>query len=460
MSKKHFLFLLAACVLFVSLFNPAHLYFLSDDWDSLLFSLQPSNIFHSFRPLSDASLLLDYKLWGMNAEGFHVTNYVLHFACAFCVYHVLKELLALRYNDVLLSNLSLACSLFFLFYPFHSEAVFWIVGRGAVLCTLFGLLCLLFFIKKEENRFYYLLSLFSFALSLLSYEEAWVIPIIITVLACVFSKQNKTKRILQVSLFWFVFLLYLIGRFYFTQNLIGTPYGSERMMNFNLLFLARNFVVFVFRSFVPPLQSSIVFASACAVVALFLAIILFFNKKKINFALLISSAFFLISLIPVLPLGIDTHDTESERFLYFPSAFFVLFLAQLFVVISERKYKTIYGLLLMEIIPLWLSYDSFEKSSDVEKQTVSAIQKIRSADTLFTQQLPDQYKGAFIFRNGFTSMVKLETDNAIKHVEILSTSELFQPSKNYSLEEIQLPKNEFSNNAFISWTEQKVILKK
>lgn len=460
MNKRHFLFLFAACVLFVFIFNPNHLYFLSDDWDSLLFSLQPSNILHSFRPLSDASLLLDYSVWGMNAGGYHLTNFILHFGCVFCVYHFSRQLLLLKFDSVSASRLSLLCSLFFLFYPFHSEAIFWIVGRGAILCTLFGLLCLTFFIKKEQSQLHYPLSIFFFALALLSYEEAWVIPFLITIIAFIYRNQTRTKRIIQASVFWFVFLMYLVGRFFFTKNIIGTPYGSERLLNFDILFLAKNFAAFVFRSFILPLQSSVLFAGVCAVVAALILILLFKSRKKLNFVLLISAAFFFLSLLPVLPLGIDTHDTESERFLYFPSVFFLLSITQLFTVIFKKKYWTIYLLLLAGLIPLLVSYESFVMSSIVSGKTISAIQKLSATDTLFCRQLPDQYKGGFIFRNGFKSMITIEKGNSIKDVEIISTSELFQPSKNYSSEEIQLSKNDSSNNAFISWTEQKVILKK
>ena len=460
MSKRHFFFLFAACVLFMFIFNPAKLYFLSDDWDSLLFSLQPSNILHSFRPLSDASLLLDYSIWQMNASGFHLTNFILHFVCVFCFYHLSKQLLLLRNNEAVALTLSLTGSLFFLFYPFHSEAIFWIVGRGAILCTLFGLLSFIFFIKKEKALTYYPLSLAFFAAALMSYEEAWIIPVIITILAYIIRTQNRTKEVFQVIGFWLLFFLYLGGRFYFTQNIIGTPYGSQRMVNFNVLFLARNFVAFVFRSFVPPLQSSVIFAGVCLVFAVLLIALFWLGRKRINFTLITSITFFLISLIPVLPLGIDTHDTESERFLYFPSVFFILSIIQFFTIISREKYKVACAFLVAGIIPLWLSYNSFVLSSIITKTTVLTVQKIPSIDTLFCQQLPDQYKGAFIFRNGFKSMIKLEKKGSVKYVEIVSTSELFDPSKNYTSEIIDLAKNDSSNNFFIRWTEQKLILKK
>ena len=170
MYKRHLIYISAGCILFLIFFSPARLYFLSDDFDSILFSLHPAAIFHSFRPLSDASLYVDYSTWKMNATGFHVTNFLLHFLSTFCFYFFARKLFFLRHDVIVSNNMALAASFLFLFYPFHSEALFWIVGRGAVLCTLFGLLCFLFYLQKEKSRLYYWLSLLCFSAALLSYE--------------------------------------------------------------------------------------------------------------------------------------------------------------------------------------------------------------------------------------------------------------------------------------------------
>ncbi len=457
MSKSHFLLLLSGCVLFALIYSPAPLYFLSDDWDSLLFSLQPANIFHSFRPLSDASLYADYSVWKLNAVGFHCTNLLLHFACVFCFYFFSKTMLALFNNDGVESRSALLSSLLFLFYPFHSEALFWIVGRGAILCTLFGLLSLIFFIKKDENRFYYWLSLLFFIASLLSYEEAWVIPVLISVLSFFLKTKSRQKFILQALGFWLVFIAYLGGRFYFTQDVIGTPYGSERMMHFDVLFLCKNFAALVFRSVVPPMSSSLLFSLTCSIVALLLGGLLFINRKKTTLATYIIAVFFLLSLIPVLPLGIDTHDTESERFLYFPSAFFLLFFTHLKNLISPKQFWLPIILIIVEGIFLWVSYESFVKSSLVCRTTLSALSQIKKTDTLFCSQLPEQYKGAFIFRNGFGSAVKLLKKDSIQQVVILSRSELFHPDKNYGFV-IKVSLMQSKKNVYFEWTENKVFI--
>ena len=176
--------------------------------------------------------------------------------------------------------MSLAASLLFLFYPFHSEALFWIVGRGAILCTFFTLLSFIFFIKKKDNPFYYLLSILCFAAALLSYEAAWIIPVIITILAFVFEPKKRRNSLFFAAFFWFVFFLYLIGRYWLTKELIGTPYGSQRVMNVSVFLLCKNLAAFIFRSVVIPMQSSVLFSITCFIVAIFMAALALHHPKK------------------------------------------------------------------------------------------------------------------------------------------------------------------------------------
>ncbi len=459
MNAKHVAYLLMAFALFVFLYPPAQLYFLSDDWDSLLFSLQPARILHSYRPLSDAVLYLDYSMWKLNATGFHITNFVLHFSSVLCVYSLAKDIFHLRYDDTLSGRLALLSGILFLFYPFHSEAIFWIVGRGAMLCTLFSLLSILFFIRKDTTVWMYPLSLFCFLLALLSYEEAWILPLIIVVL--IWAKPNKNKRTsyYYAAGFLFVFVLYFGARYFFTNDLIGTPYGSARMIDFDLFRWCKNAGALIARSVVAPMQSSLIFVLAVAFVFAAIVSLLFLFRKKLNAVIVVSGICFSVSLLPVIPLGIDTHDTESERFLYFPSLFLAIFFTQLIAFVFERKLWLAYLLVIMEIIILRLSYGNFSRSSKVSEATISALYQTGSADTIFCTHLPDEYKGAFIFRNGFEGAVKLIKKDSVHSVVILSRDELFHPSKNYNTEFIQ-PSINRKHNLQIEWKEDKVILKR
>lgn len=459
MNIKQALYLLIAFVVFIFLYPPAQLYFLSDDWDSLLFSLQPHNILHSYRPLSDAVLFLDYSMWKLNATGFHITSFILHFACVLCVYFLAKNIFLLCYDDGLSRRLALASGILFLFYPFHSEAVFWIVGRGAILCTLFSLLSILFFVRKDTSIWLCFLSIIYFVLALLSYEQAWILPLIIIVFIWAKPNNNKRASYYYVAGFLFVFGLYFLGRYFFTNNIIGTPYGSALMADFNFFRWCKNATALVARSVVSPMQSSAIFVAIVAFVFAIIFTVLLFFRKKINAVLIVSGICFLLSLVPVIPLGIDTHDTESERFLYFPSLFSAIFFTQLIAFAFERKLWLVYIFVIAEIFVLKLSYNNFSRSSKVSEATISALYQTGSDDTIFCTHLPDEYRGAFIFRNGFESAIKLIKKDSMNNVVILSRSELFYPSKNYKAEFIY-PFINKGKNLQIEWKEDKVILKR
>ncbi len=459
MSAKHFLYLLTACVLFCFFYSPAQLYFLSDDWDSLLFSLHFANIVHSYRPLSDASLYFDYSIWKLHATGFHFTNFILHFACVFCVYFFSKTIFGLRNNNIVSSRLALLSSLLFLWYPFHSEALFWIVGRGAVLCTLFSLLCFIFYVKRNKSAWYYVLSLLCFVFALLSYEEAWILPLLIVVITWITKQKNKPASLLYAAGFWVTFIIYLFVRNIFTKDFIGTPYGSERMIDFNFFIWCKNAAALAARSVVLPMQSSLLFITICAMVAFVFIALLIFIRKQINLVVLISSVCFLLSLLPVIPLGINTHNTESERFLYFPSLFLTIFVAQLLAFIPQKIwFLTV--IFIVGMVALRQSYNSFAVSSAVSRTTVSALYKTGVADTIVCNQLPGQYKGAFIFRNGFESAVKLIKKDSTIHVVILSRSDFFYPVKNYSADLINASLNHNKNKLQIYWQDDKVVFRK
>jgi len=164
-------------------------------------------------------------------------------------------------------------------------------------------------------------------------------------------------------------------------------------------------------------------------------------------------------LLPVIPLGIDTHDTESERFLYFPSVFFIICIVQLLHLVFRRRIILAYAVVFItEIVVLFVSYRSFVISSNICRATISGLMKTVDSDSVFCKDLPTQYKGAFIFRNGFESVVKLVKKDSVQTVVILSKSELYHPANNYKVDFTFLQSGSNSNrkNTLIEWKEDKV----
>lgn len=434
MKIKYGIYLLLACLLFCVLCNPLPLYFLSDDFDSMFMAQTWSGVIHSYRPGSDFLLHTDHLLYGYNASGYHVTNYLLHFLTAFMLFFTTQQLLLPFYNKAEVDKYAFAASLIFLFYPFHSECIFWLVGRSSLLAVLFAMASVYCYLRKKENRWWYALSLAWLILGLFSYESIWTLPAIIIVLSFVYDKEIVSKnKLLYVSGYWLVFFSYLVARFYLTTTVIGSPYGTQKVVSFDVLFLMRNFASLLSRSFVPPLESAINFVVCVGLMLVVIAFVLYKIRKHINMPMIVIAMAYLLCLLPVISLGIDTHDTESERFLYMPSAFLsMLFSITLFILFKNKILYAVSGLLLVQSIFLVMSYQSFAGASKVTKTSVHALQSLNGVDKIYCIDLPGQYKGGFVFRNGIVNAAHLFAP-AVKQIHIISERTLLRYPEKYNL---------------------------
>lgn len=214
------LLLTAVCFLayFNSLFNP----FIWDDEALVVKNTlirSPQNLFQAFssdlyygvtsgsnfyRPLQTISYIFNYHFWQLDPFGYHLTNIILQIAVSFLVF-------LLAFN--LLGNLavSLAAGIIFCVNPLHTEAVGYISGRAEMLMGIFVILSLLFFIRsqKDDSRntgLFYLLSLISFILALLSKEVCVVFPLIIGGYMFYFLRAKLNKRVFIKNIFPFVAL--------------------------------------------------------------------------------------------------------------------------------------------------------------------------------------------------------------------------------------------------------------
>lgn len=125
-------------------------------------------------PATFITYQIDYKIWGANPFGYHLTSLLLHIGNAILVAWL--AFLLLRHRWV-----ALLCGLLFLLHPLHTEAVSWASGRKDVLSTLFFLSSLIAYLRyqEEEERRLYIWSLVFFALGLMSKVMVITLPAIL-----------------------------------------------------------------------------------------------------------------------------------------------------------------------------------------------------------------------------------------------------------------------------------------
>ena len=126
---------------------------------------EESGGFNFYRPMHMLVNMLDYSIWKLEPFGYHLTNFILHFAAACLVYWILLYFL----KEGLVA---LFLSLIFIAHPSATEVVTFISTRADALALVFILASFILFIKSRRP-----VSLLFFALACLSKEVAVMFPV-------------------------------------------------------------------------------------------------------------------------------------------------------------------------------------------------------------------------------------------------------------------------------------------
>lgn len=123
------------------------------DWPHLRWMFTTTLAGH-WIPITWISFGVDYRLWGMNPLGYHLTNVLLHAASAVAFYFVALRLLrvATGARERVLRLGALAAALFFAIHPLRVESVAWATERRDVLSGLGFLLTILTYLKAAGSH--------------------------------------------------------------------------------------------------------------------------------------------------------------------------------------------------------------------------------------------------------------------------------------------------------------------
>lgn len=117
----------------------------------------------TYRPISLASFVVDYQIFGGSALGYHLMNLLWHAATCVVTYLVLRRLLS--------PLQALMATLLFCIHPVNNEAVAWINGRSEIFALLFGGLGVLIATSARGGPLRYLLAAVLLLLALLGKES-------------------------------------------------------------------------------------------------------------------------------------------------------------------------------------------------------------------------------------------------------------------------------------------------
>lgn len=282
-----------------------------------------------YRPLFTVMLTVEYQLFGLWPQGWHLVNLLLHVCCAIGVFLVFRQMSG---QNVI----ALFASLLFAVHPVHAESVSWISGMTDPLFGVFFLASFCFYLRARAprddgspDRWMLALSLGMFALSTLAKETALSLVLLVFGYEFIQLVGSKTGSLISAAKralpYVGVALLYLVPRYLVLGELMWkNPQAPVRPLAYTVLTLP--FVVFSYIAHLLwPIGLSVNynthFVTSIAsprfllpATGLFLiATVLFVYRKKISREIWQALLLIVVPLLPVLNLG----QISQEEYLVF-----------------------------------------------------------------------------------------------------------------------------------------------
>lgn len=131
----------------------------------------------NWHPLTWFTHMLDVQLFGVNAGAHVMVNVAIHAANAVLLFFLLLRLTLAKWR-------SAAVAALFAIHPLHVESVAWVAERKDVLCTLFALAALWFYVSfvRSRSRASYALMLAMFILGFMSKGMIVTLPFVMLLL--------------------------------------------------------------------------------------------------------------------------------------------------------------------------------------------------------------------------------------------------------------------------------------
>jgi hypothetical protein len=389
-----------------------------------------------FRPLTSASLYLDWWLWGTSASGYHLVSLAIHILNSVLVGWIAARLTSVSSHHVSRTSWAIGAALFGLL-PSHSEAVAWIAARGDLLATLGALGSTALFISGQDSgrRSRFLLAHVCFAVGLLAKESIVLLPGILFLLDLLFFRTKPLQALRHATISGAIALLFVALRGWMVGDWIG-GYGASHLQWGHVV---SNLPYYPIRILTPPLRRvPFVIISVIAAVS-----VAYWVARRVRvgdrIALGRGVAFvlaFTLAAAPTLSLAVSRGTVEGERFLYWPS---VLVCIALLAAIGRphiTRFSGAIGSVALSALLLWTGL-SAAKWSDASAQceaALEAVARLPEARQVYVGPLVDNRAGAYVFRNGFEAGVRLFDNDGTQNPLVVSRIRWDQRRPRYRLD--------------------------
>lgn len=377
-----------------------------------LLELRPYILF--FRPLSELVWWVGGRLWEGAPIGYHLLNLVLH---------AVNSVLVFALGSRLIRNRTAAwlSGLLFAVHPVHVEPVVWAACQPDLLAAAFSLLAL-FLLEVHlgastpaARRFSLLGSLVAFGLAVTSKESALALPGVVALRLVLLSPPTPARRRLSLTGSYCLVLLVLLG---WRLTAVGRLGGYAIHLSFwntafpsALLTQADAFLfplnrAFLFKEGGYPLLASVLVLltlGACWFVCGLVKV----PAKRLWFY----TGYFVIMSVPVWHLAGVVGSLSEARLAYLPTVALAWIFGEIALpggAFLHRQVAAAIALLVVAAgltVTFVLPWREADKLSDrvltATERLVAELPPGPRAPALFVGGLPDNWKGAQVFRNCF-----------------------------------------------------------
>jgi hypothetical protein len=132
------------------------------------------------------SYAVDYAIWGLNPLGYHLVNIIIHSVntAIVAVLSIMLITIARPLSAPAAFAAGFVPALLFGIHPLHVESVAWVSERKDVLCAMFFMVSVIFYLRyaQKNKALCYFLSLAAFALAIMSKSMAVTLPAVLLLL--------------------------------------------------------------------------------------------------------------------------------------------------------------------------------------------------------------------------------------------------------------------------------------
>ena len=384
--------------------------------------------FSNWHPLTMISYAVDYALWGLNPLGYHLENNILH-----AVNTALVAVLSVRLITIarpLSAPGAFAAgfvpALLFGIHPLHVESVAWVSERKDVLCALFFMASILFYLRyaQKGKALCYVLSLLAFAFAIMSKSMAVTLPAVLLLLDFyplrrLSSAKGILKAVAEKVPFMVICAFAAVGALYSQTSAMASLESIP--VDIRFISALRTYAFYLEKFFVPvglapfypfpaefdPLRPD--YIVAYGVLGGISVICLAAIRYR---PFIVAWLYFLGTLVPVIGLVQVGMQAAADRYMYLPSLSLLVLLGAGAALIIEKNSKPLLALFLgfISLATVALSYATV---------TQTAIWK--NSLTLWDHELgiyPDAYiplmnRGAALVKMGEPEKGMKDLDRAV-----------------------------------------------